>query len=197
MFQRHVPQLERHCMKIIQSWGTGIKNSKLRATKQTFILIFATMLNQNLIEMKRILSLALVALITLTAAAQQTTADEAYRTEMKRYLELTNSEATFISGMKSTFVQLAKAGGFPADIDIDLMAKDVAKAVCPLMVDDYATVYKKYLTLEELRAVNDFYTTPAGKKLAASAPQITTESSQFVTKYAPVINEVMKRHLPQ
>ena len=41
---------------------------------------------------------------------------------------------------------------------------------------DIVPIYAKYLTLEEVKAINTFYASPAGKKLAQSTPMITQES---------------------
>jgi hypothetical protein len=41
---------------------------------------------------------------------------------------------------------------------------------------DIVPIYAKYLTLEEIKAINTFYASPAGKKLALSTPMITQES---------------------
>ena len=57
----------------------------------------------------------------------------------------------------------------------------------------YVPVYKKYYTLEELKAYVDFYETPLGKKVAATTPLLTKdlfEAGQEAGKN--IIKEVLK-----
>ena len=57
----------------------------------------------------------------------------------------------------------------------------------------YVPVYKKYYTLEELKAFADFFETPLGKKVAATTPLLTKdlfEAGQEAGKN--IIKEVLK-----
>ena len=47
------------------------------------------------------------------------------------------------------------------------------------LVDGYAPIYKKYLTLSDLKQIVAFYESPVGKKLGAATPKMTTEGMQM------------------
>ncbi len=47
------------------------------------------------------------------------------------------------------------------------------------IVDFYAPVYQKYLTIDDLNKIIAFYESPVGKKLATATPAMTTESMQL------------------
>ncbi len=47
------------------------------------------------------------------------------------------------------------------------------------LVDQMVPVYAKYYTLDDLKAVNAFYETPAGQRVLAATPQIMHESMQI------------------
>jgi hypothetical protein len=44
------------------------------------------------------------------------------------------------------------------------------------MIEKVMPIYDKYYTLEDLRAVNAFYASPAGQKILATLPQVMQES---------------------
>lgn len=47
------------------------------------------------------------------------------------------------------------------------------------MVDLYAPVYEKYLTLDDLKQIVAFYQTPVGKKWGDATPKITLEGTKM------------------
>jgi len=47
------------------------------------------------------------------------------------------------------------------------------------LVDKMVPLYDKYYTLDDLKAVNAFYESPAGQRVLASTPQIMRESMQI------------------
>ena len=47
------------------------------------------------------------------------------------------------------------------------------------MVDLYAPIYIKYLTLDDLKQIVAFYQTPAGKKWGEATPSITLEGTKM------------------
>ncbi len=61
------------------------------------------------------------------------------------------------------------------------------------MVDEvYVPLYAKYFTLEDIKAINEFYKSPAGKKTIETTPAITAEAMGIIMKlYVPdMINEM-------
>lgn len=52
------------------------------------------------------------------------------------------------------------------------------------LIDRLVPVYDKYYSIDDLKAVNAFYATPAGQRMLASTPQITRESLLAIQEWA-------------
>ena len=63
--------------------------------------------------------------------------------------------------------------------------------------DLFAPLYDKYYTVEDLKAVNAFYSSPAGQKILATMPQLMTEAMQIGQQWGmrtaqKVMDEIQK-----
>ena len=65
------------------------------------------------------------------------------------------------------------------------------------LLDEMAPVYQKHLTLEDLKAITEFYKTPAGKKLAEKTPLITQESMKVGEKWGQGVAEKVLARLQE
>lgn len=63
------------------------------------------------------------------------------------------------------------------------------------LVELYVPIYKKYLSLEDLKKIVEFYESPVGKKLATATPAMTAEGMQLGQKFGMEIVEEMKKDL--
>lgn len=61
----------------------------------------------------------------------------------------------------------------------DEVQSEFSKAAFDELVALLVPVYKKHLSQQDIEAVIKFYETPAGKKMAAASPQISSESMQI------------------
>ena len=55
------------------------------------------------------------------------------------------------------------------------------------LLDKMVPLYDKYYTLDDLKAMNAFYQSPAGQHVLAATPQIVTESSQIGQQWGRVL----------
>lgn len=122
--------------------------------------------------------LALVTLLAsgLTLRAQESAPAKAspeQEKEIRRMMEITGMTKLMnqvVGQMIASFQ--ANWPNVPAEtwneLQKELRAEDVIELLVPL--------YAKYYTAEDLRAINDFYATPAGKRLLEKMPQLTQES---------------------
>ncbi|MEK7308393.1 MAG: DUF2059 domain-containing protein [Nitrospirota bacterium] len=55
--------------------------------------------------------------------------------------------------------------------------------------DDYINIYVKTYSEEEIRAISEFYKSPAGKKFIEKMPQLTQESVKISQKLMPRLME--------
>ena len=57
------------------------------------------------------------------------------------------------------------------------------------LLEEIIPLYDKYYTLEELRAVNDFYESTVGKKVLSTLPQIMQESMKIGQEWGRRVGE--------
>ncbi|MBQ5835727.1 MAG: DUF2059 domain-containing protein, partial [Bacteroidaceae bacterium] len=102
----------------------------------------------------------LLAAFALTVQAQVEDPKE-YQHEMELFLENSGVEQTFSGTMIST---LRMQGGLP-ESQLQKVVAAVTKSFREDFIPSVMPVYKKYFTVEDLKAINRFYETPVGKKM--------------------------------
>ncbi|RGF04297.1 DUF2059 domain-containing protein [Alistipes sp. AM16-43] len=122
-------------------------------------------------QMKKFIFLIAIAIgsMVCTAARAQTT-KEAYKQELRTYMESSGSTASFDTMVNQLFMM---AGGIPAEKKAEIRTQAFDK-----LVDLMTPVYQKNITLEDLKEINKFYQTPAGKRISGAQPKIAVESTQ-------------------
>lgn len=125
--------------------------------------------------MKKMLQLALILMFSVLSVAHAEISQEK-RNEIEKMLRLTGTEklmnqmmAQMIMGMKS------KMTGIPDTF----WGKFQQKIDSHGLMEQLIPVYDKYYTVEDLKAVNAFYESPAGQKVLSTLPQITRESMKI------------------
>jgi hypothetical protein len=125
--------------------------------------------------MKRLLLLSLITIFATISVAHADVSQEK-RSEIEKMLQLTGMEklmaqmkTQMISALKSQMKQVPES--FWAKFQEKLDTHELLERIIPL--------YDKYYTIEDLKAVNAFYESPAGQKLLSTLPQITQESMKI------------------
>lgn len=95
------------------------------------------------------------------------------RAEIDKMLQLTGM-TKLVDQMKSQMIAGLKSNmpGAPAGF----WDKFSAKMDTQGFIEKIVPLYDKYYTIDDLRAVNAFYSSPAGQKILATLPQIMQES---------------------
>ncbi|WP_462353944.1 DUF2059 domain-containing protein [Alistipes timonensis] len=121
--------------------------------------------------MKKIILVIAIAIGCLSGVAvqAQTNADS-YKQELRTYMTTSGSTASFDMMVNQLFMM---AGGIPAEKKAEIRTQAFDK-----LVDLMTPVYQKNITLEDLKEINKFYQTPAGKRIAEAQPKIAVESTQ-------------------
>lgn len=122
--------------------------------------------------MKRLV-LVLATAVALTVSFVPAQAADEKHEEIVKMLKITGVEkmmTQMVSQMVSTFK--SKETGVPDAFWTKLEASLDAKG----MIEKLIPVYDKHYSLEDLKAVNAFYSTPAGQHLLASMPEVMQES---------------------
>ncbi|MGM9852398.1 MAG: DUF2059 domain-containing protein [Muribaculaceae bacterium] len=144
--------------------------------------------------MKKFLAcLLLVFAGSVIASAQTTTtADKTYRAEVEQILEATHVKALLQSTIAKTWATM----NIPIS-DVNAAATGVVDDLWPDLVNIYTDAYYKYLSIEDLRALNAFYSTPRGKRIASSLQSINDESMKATQALLPKIMTSLSKYIDQ
>ena len=98
------------------------------------------------------------------------------RAEIEKMLKLTGSEK-MVDQMMTQMISSMRTGMPQAPGDF--WDKFCAKIKPRELMDQILPVYDKYYTLDDLKALNAFYSSPVGQKVMATLPQVMQESMQI------------------
>ena len=141
--------------------------------------------------MKKMLMFFLLFAGTLTGFAQAT-ADDEYAAEVKKYIAASKVEETMAQQMDAQFTML-KAQAPITDAQIEEMKKAAVESYREFVVPKYVEVCKKHLTLDDLKAINAFYASPAGKKLSESIIPIAVDLTPTLAEWQPKLQETIMK----
>lgn len=147
--------------------------------------------SETLSVMKKMLMLLLLFAGTLTGFAQAA-ADDEYAAEVKKYIAASKVEETVAQQMDAQFTAL-KAQAPITDAQIEEMKKVAIESYREFVLPKYVEVCRKHLTLDDLKAVNAFYASPAGKKLSESIIPISTDLMPTLTEWQPKLQEALMK----
>ena len=111
------------------------------------------------------------------------------RKEIEKMLQLTGMEK-LMGQMKSQML-----AGFQSqmpDVPKEFWDKAGKKMDMRGLLEKIIPIYDKYYTLEDLKAVNAFYETPAGRKIIATLPQVMQESMKVGQEWGHKIAEELE-----
>lgn len=131
--------------------------------------------------MKKIL-FCLVAFLTL-AIASIAQDNKAYEATMVKMLEVSKS----MDAMKQLAPQIMAMVKQQAPAAPQKFWDELEKTMVTMydqIIKGMIPVYQKYLTIEDIRAIIDFYETPVGKKLAESNTKIAVEAMPIAQQIA-------------
>jgi hypothetical protein len=139
--------------------------------------------------MKNILAIvALFMLFTFSALAQN---DKTYENTLSEMFEVSGSEATFSAAIKQMMsMQKQQNPNVSADLWNE-MEKEFLKTSMDDLVTMLVPVYKKHMTLADLKGLIKFYKSPVGKKFAEKTPMITAESMQVGQQWGMKIGQAL------
>jgi uncharacterized protein len=118
--------------------------------------------------------LLLLALCPVVAARADVSPEK--RAEIDTMLRLTGMEK-LVSQMMVQMTARMKAEA--PQISSEFWDKLSARMTGQSFIDKIVPIYDKYYTIEDLHAVNTFYSSPAGQKILSTLPQVMHESMQI------------------
>jgi uncharacterized protein len=112
----------------------------------------------------------------LICNAQNTTEDKEYKAVLKEMFVVSNSDKAYEAVVNQMLIPLRKMrDGVPSEF-WDEFEKEMKKSSLDEITDLVIPIYKKYLTVADLKDVILFYKSSCGKKFADSNPLILSES---------------------
>lgn len=127
--------------------------------------------------MKRIL-ISMMLLMAMTAAYAQTESDE-MTSEINQIVELSNISNNFMETLVTQMQPLVEQGYVSAD-DLPALIMDIEAFASPLMKKKMAELYKANFTLEELKQIHAYLSSPAGRKATKLIPEFTMEGMKIM-----------------
>jgi|SRR5579871_3565365 len=135
---------------------------------------------------------AILFVLTLIAAGVVSGADVSRekRAEIERLLKLTGVEKALTDSMNSmlTNLQVRVEKDYPATPQ-DFWVKFKAKVSVHDLIEQMVPVYDRYYTLEDLKAANAFFDSPAGRKVVESGPMITRDCADVGSVWGQKISQ--------
>lgn len=135
--------------------------------------------------MKKLLITTLLIIFSYVSIAQAEIAPEK-RKEIEKMLRLTGMEK-LMTQMKTQMLS-AFQKTIP-DVSQDFWDRFGQKMDIHELIEKIIPVYDKHYTIEDLRAVNVFYESPAGRKILATLPQVMQESMQIGREWGEKIGK--------
>lgn len=148
--------------------------------------------------MKKMLFGAALVLALFVFAAPAAAQDGEYRQQLTKMLDKSGAlaSADVIMDQLIPAMKQLTAKEVPADFWDSFRAKWNRKTKDKL-VEIYVPIYKKYLTLADLKQIVAFYESPVGKKLAAATPSMTSEGMQAGQQLGMEIAQEMMKEMQQ
>ncbi|HJD75943.1 MAG TPA: DUF2059 domain-containing protein [Bacteroides reticulotermitis] len=123
-------------------------------------------------------ALCMILLFASTATITAQEPDKAYRESLKKMMVLLGALAT-VEDMVPRIMNMLKQQ-YPAVSEEFWTAQSAKWSTLygEKLVDIYAPIYKKHLTLDELKQIVLFYESPVGKKLGEVTPTMAAEGME-------------------
>ena len=127
--------------------------------------------------MKKIL-ISMMLLVSMVTACAQTGNDE-FTKEVNRAVELQNVTSNFSQMMTQQMQPLVNQGMISAQ-NLSALIKDVEAYSAPLLKKKMAELYRKNFTLDELKQINAYLSSPAGQKALKLMPEFAAEGMKIM-----------------
>lgn len=112
------------------------------------------------------------------------TVQDEYTAELRKYFTASGTDAAF-PVMMETMMDVFKEMVTPEEFKI--ISQTIQTTGYEKLLELFTPIYRKHISLEDLKEINKFYATPAGKRLATALPKISAESMNIGQEWAMYI----------
>ncbi len=143
--------------------------------------------------MKKLIHIFVTALIfaSVSFSTKAQTITPAYRNAVAELLTLTNVRQITEETLTTTYSNMGLKFTIPTAQVVNIMIGNVWDG----MVDDFAAIYAKYFSLDEIRQMLEFYDSPLGKKLTKYLPEINRDALAGTQKYESEFSSVVMKYI--
>ncbi|MEJ1222921.1 DUF2059 domain-containing protein [Sediminicola sp. 1XM1-17] len=130
--------------------------------------------------------LSFVFFCSLSTYAQ---ADQEYSKTLQKMFQVSGTEESYQAAIKQMFGMFREQY---SDVEAEIwneLEKEFSQTSINDLTKELVPVYLKYLTLEDLKGLIQFYQTPVGQKYAKSTPMIMQESMEVGQQWGMKIGE--------
>lgn len=127
--------------------------------------------------MKKII-ISMMLLVSMVTACAQTGNDE-FTKEVNRAIELQNVTSNFSQMMTQQMQPLVNQGMISAQ-NLSALIKEVEEYAAPLLKKKMAELYRKNFTLDDLKQINAYLSSPAGQKALKLMPEFAAEGMKIM-----------------
>lgn len=121
--------------------------------------------------------------------------DKKYKDAVTKMFELSGSQETFKVAINQMFTMFKqKNSNIPGEFWEEL-EKEFLDTSLDSLVDMLIPIYKKHLTIKDIKKLTKFYKSRVGQKFAEKTPLITKESMQVGQEWGQVIGERIAQKL--
>lgn len=117
-------------------------------------------------------------LVSMVTACAQTGNDE-FTKEINRAIELQNVTSNFSQMMTQQMQPLVNQGMISAQ-NLSALIKEVEEYAAPLLKKKMAELYRKNFTLDDLKQINAYLSSPAGQKALKLMPEFAAEGMKIM-----------------
>lgn len=146
--------------------------------------------------MKKVLLVLLFAVVGIAAAQAQTNQNTEYERLMNQALAAQGTESMLEKTLNDNFQSLVADGTLTKE-KCAAMSKEIAKAFTPDVENAVKSIWRKNLSLDELRQVVKWCTSPIGQKLIKLQTIASSEMQSLMTSPAMQqrIMEIVKKYI--
>lgn len=131
----------------------------------------------------------IIASVSFSAKAQTITPE--YRKAVSELLTLTNVRQITEETLATTYDNMGMKFTIPTSEVVNIMIGNVWDN----MVDDFAAIYSRYFTLDEIRELCQFYNSPVGIKISKYLPAINRDALSSTQKYESEFISVLGQYI--
>ncbi len=139
-------------------------------------------------------TLTILSIILLSTISNFAQVDSTYRATLQKMFKVAGTEEIYEASIKQMFSFYKQQF---QDTDTTLfvnLEQEFLKTSLDELIEMLLPVYQKYLTVEDLNGMIEFYKSPVGQKFAKSIPMITQESMQVGQQWGMKIGQdIMKK----